>query len=370
MLQVLLFGFIAVALTNTLYFFYFARFSFAKNEAQTSLSQKEALPVSVIVCAKNEAENLRTHIPFLLQQEYHNFEIILINDCSTDESLEVMEQFQAQDQRIKIVNVQNNERFWANKKYALTLGIKCAKNEYLLFTDADCKPTSKWWIQEMVKNFSTQKSIILGYGGYQKEKGFLNKLIRFETLLTALQYFGYAKNGNAYMGVGRNLAYTSSVYYQNKGFVNHIHIRSGDDDLFVNAAATPKNTAICVDKDAFTRSIPKKSFKAWLRQKRRHVSTAKHYKTKHKRALSIFYVTQLLFWLLFFIGILTGCCWEIFVGFFALRMLAAYVVYFKTAVTLDEKDLRWAMPIYELSLVCLQFTIFIVNLFQKPKHWE
>ncbi len=370
MLQVLLFSFIAVALTNTLYFFYYARFSFAKNEAKTSLSQKEALPISVIVCAKNEADNLRRHIPFLLQQEYQDFELILINDCSTDRTLQVMEQFQEKDQRIKIVNVQNNERFWANKKYALTLGIKRAKNEYLLFTDADCKPTSKRWIQEMATNFSNQKSIILGYGGYQKEQGFLNKLIRFETLLTALQYFGYAKNSNAYMGVGRNLAYTSSVYYQNKGFVNHIHIRSGDDDLFVNAAATPKNTAICVNKEAFTRSIPKKSFKAWLRQKRRHVSTAKHYKTKHKRALSVFYVTQLLFWLLFVAGILSGYNWQIFLGFFALRMFMAYAVYFKTAVTLDEKDLRWAMPAYELSLVCLQFTIFIVNLFQKPKHWE
>src|SRR5690606_23600427 len=123
------------------------------------------LPVSVIICAKNEAENLNNFLPKVLSQNHPEFEVVVINDASTDETLEVIEEFQSRDPRIKIVNVQNNEAFWANKKYALTLGIKKAVYPYLLFTDADCEPQSDSWISEMTSLYGEGKSIILGYGG-------------------------------------------------------------------------------------------------------------------------------------------------------------------------------------------------------------
>jgi glycosyltransferase involved in cell wall biosynthesis len=359
-------AFAIIVFINCTYYFIFSKFSFLK--PLTDL-KNNSLPISLIVCAKNESENLKKHIPFWIKQKYPDFEIILINDASSDDSLEVMEKFSASDNRIKIVNVVNIEAFWANKKYALTLGIKKAKNKYLLFTDADCKPKSDHWIQEMANQFSDSKQLVLGYSGYQKKPSFLNKLIRFETWITAFQYFSYAKIGMPYMGVGRNLGYTSTLFYENNGFMSHMYIRSGDDDLFVNEAANSKNTAICFSKNSFTESIPKTTWKSFWNQKKRHITTAKNYKTFHKIILSLYFIANLLFWVgavscFFFIP------WEWATGLIALRLLTQYLVYSKTLKKLDETGLLYLIPLLELFLICFQLSIFISNIFSKPKHWK
>src|SRR5690606_16421897 len=300
--MVLLYVFGAVALINCVYYLLFSKFSFLKNSEKVT---SEKYPVSLIVCAKNEEENLQKYIPLWQKQNYPNFEIILINDASEDETLEIMEAFAENDKRIQIVNVKNNEAFWASKKYALTLGIKRAKNKRLIFTDADCYPASDEWLGIMVSKFSDKKQLVLGYGAYEKQPGFLNKIIRFETLMTAVQYFSYAKSGNPYMGVGRNLSYTSTLYYENNGFMSHIKVPSGDDDLFVNEAATAENVEICVEPEAFTYSLPKKKKRKWLLQKKRHYSTAKLYKPKHRLILGAYFIFNFLFWLLFPITLFT-----------------------------------------------------------------
>ena len=206
----LYFFILVVAIQLSYYLFFFGKFAFAK--AQKSTPKK--IPISVIVCAKNEAENVIRFIPLLAEQDYPDYEIILIDDASSDTTLEIFEEFEKQYSNIRLVKVENNEAFWGNKKYALTLGIKASKKDYLLFTDADCYPASKDWITSMSSQFTMNKTIVLGYGAYEKIAGsFLNKIIRFETMLTAIQYFSWAKIGHPYMGVGRNLAYkkTNSI---------------------------------------------------------------------------------------------------------------------------------------------------------------
>lgn len=359
--------FILVSLVNLLYFLSFL--SFAATKFQDQLHPE--LPVSVIICAKNEEENLRNFLPVILEQDYPEFEVIVINDASTDNTLEVIENFQQTDPRIQIVNVQNNEAFWANKKYALTLGIKKARNKHLLFTDADCAPQSRNWIREMARNFQPGNSIVLGYGGYFQQTGsLLNKLIRFETLLTAIQYFSYARLGSPYMGVGRNLAYTSTRFYEMKGFANHLHLRSGDDDLFVNEASTSENTAICIHPESITRSVPKKKFPEWFHQKRRHVSVASHYKRKHRILLGTFYIFRVLFWFLFAALLILHIKLHIVLGILGLKLVSEAIVYYKAAKKLKERDVVWFFPFFDLFLIFMQLAIFIANLISKPKHWK
>lgn len=364
--MILLYVFGAVTLINCAYYILFSKFSFLKPSKKTATEEH---PISLIVCAKNEAENLQRHIPLWLSQKYSNFEIILINDASSDETLEVMEQFAEQDSRIQIVNVRNNEAFWGNKKYALTLGIKRAKNNRLIFTDADCYPASEAWLATMAANFSNEKQLILGYGAYEKQPGFLNKLIRFETLMTAVQYFSYAQAGTPYMGVGRNLGYTSSLFYEKNGFMSHMKVASGDDDLFVNEAATSKNTAICIAPEAFTYSLPKKKREKWIRQKRRHYTTAKLYKPLHRTLLGLYYISNLLFWVLSAIVMFTQF-WIYGLGIVAIRFIFQYIVIGKAAGKLKEKDLVFFIPFYELFLILMQLSIFISNSDEKNSQWR
>jgi glycosyltransferase involved in cell wall biosynthesis len=257
------------------------------------------LGISVIVCARNESDNLKTHIPLLLEQDHQNFELVLVNDGSTDDSLEVMEEFAAVSNLVRVVDVKRVESFWGNKKYALTLGIKASVKPYLVFTDADCKPGSRLWLRYLEAGFSKEKEIVLAYGAYRPiKKSFLNLLIRFETVLTALQYFSFANAGMPYMGVGRNLAYKKEVFFGNGGFMNHIKILSGDDDLFINNVATKENTTIVDHPDSHTISQPKIHFSNWFQQKRRHVTTSSHYKPFTRRFSVCFTCLSLafLFW--------------------------------------------------------------------------
>lgn len=359
----LLFAF--TALINCAYFIFFSKFAFY----HSSEKDRSSFPVSLIVCAKNEAKNLENHIPLWITQNHPEFEIILINDGSMDDSLEIMERFSVMDSRIKVVNVVNNETFWGNKKYALTLGIKRARYEHMIFTDADCRPSSNSWLSLMTSEFSNKKQLVLGYGAYEKTKGFLNKIIRFETLMTAVQYFSYAKAGIPYMGVGRNLGYTASLYYNNRGFINHIKIASGDDDLFVNETATAKNTAICINPDAFTYSIPKKSFKEWIKQKRRHFTTSKYYKSKHKLLLGFYSFSTLLYWVLLpFVFIYGNPMYAICVV--CLRFLIQYIIIGKIAKKLQETSLIPLIPLWEMFLIFIQIGIFISKRNQNTLAWK
>lgn len=367
LLITLYFFIVVVALQLAYYLIVFGKFAFAK----TQKSNPKRISISVIVCAKNEGEKVAKYIPLLAEQEYPDFEIILIDDASSDNTLDIFEEFEKQYSNVRLVKVKNNEAFWGNKKYALTLGIKASKKDYLLFTDADCYPASKDWIATMSSQFTMQKTIVLGYGAYEKvANSFLNKIIRFETLLTAVQYFSWAKVGRPYMGIGRNLAYKKEEFFNVNGFISHIQVRSGDDDLFINQVATSKNTALCYLPESFTYSEPKTKFKDWFTQKRRHVSTAKLYKPFDKIQLALFYVSQLLFFILAIILLAFQYQWIIVLSLVGFRYLFTWITLGFSAGKLKEKDVMYWFPIIEIVLIFTQLNIFITNLFSKPVHWK
>lgn len=368
LLDIVFYSFVVVVCIQVVFYgIFFGSFAFPK----PSKKKAKNIGVSVLVCAKNEADNLKSFLPSILNQDYPDFEVVLINDASHDKTLGIMESYAEKHSNIKIVNVKNIEAFWANKKYALTLGIKAATNEHLLFTDADCKPVSKHWISDMSANFTNSNTIVLGYGAYNKVKhSFLNKLIRFETLLTAIQYFSFAKIGMPYMGVGRNLAYNRAEFFKTNGFIKHIDIRSGDDDLFINEAANGNNTSICFTKESFTTSNPETNFIKWFRQKRRHVSTASHYKFSHKSLLALFYISQIFFWILSIVLISTLFFWKFVLALILIRFIMQFLVFGFSAKKLNEIDVLFLLPFLELFLIVFQLTIFITNLVSKPNYWK
>ncbi|WP_139959811.1 glycosyltransferase [Flavicella sediminum] len=367
MLLYLFYAFIVICAIQVIYYLFFST-GFSSNKKQKFA---DSPPISVLVCAKNEAENLKETLPLILKQNYSNdFELVLINDRSTDDTAEVMEDFAEKHKHIKIVNIQDCENFWGNKKYALTLGIKAAKYEHLLFTDADCIPLNDLWIEDMASQFSKNKTIVLGYGAYAKIKySFLNKLIRFETLLTAIQYFSYANAGNPYMGVGRNLAYTKSDFFKVNGFIKHIKIKSGDDDLLINEIANKQNTICNISNNSFTVSKPETNFKDWILQKRRHVSTAKHYKLKHKLLLGLFYTSQISFFLFSILLLSFNFQLKIVGILIFIRYFFFYLSIGLSSKRLNEKDLILWAPITEITLIFMQFVIFVKNKISAPTHW-
>ncbi|NCD69818.1 glycosyltransferase [Mucilaginibacter agri] len=330
-----------------------------------------AIPVSVIISARNEFENLGKYLPGILEQKHPEFEVVVINDCSQDGTADLLEEFETKYPHLKIVNVTESRKFKTGKKFALTMGIKAAKYPNLLFTDADCEPLSENWVSRMAAHFeNTETEIILGYSPYYKKRGLLNSLIRFETIKTAINYLSSALKGDPYMGVGRNMAYRKELFFSAKGFASHMHILSGDDDLFVNQNATKYNTVVEASPESFVFSEPKTSFGSWFRQKKRHMGAGKLYKGKHKRRLSLDAITGFLFYALFFACLAFKPALFIAFILFVLRWVAQILVYRKQFTTLRGKDFVWYMPIAD-ALYYLYVNVFgLVGSLIKTNQWK
>lgn len=347
--------------------YFFSRLAFFKTQKKES---RQTHPVSIVICARDEAENLADHLPGVLLQEYPTtHEVIVVNDNSVDESKYILEALQKTYKQLNPIELTQEAKMIPGKKFPLAIGVKSAKYEIILLTDADCLPASEHWISSMQDNYDDKTELVLGYGPYQKQKSLLNKLIRWETYYSALQYFSYALAGIPYMGVGRNLSYKKTLFYKHKGFSAHNNIPGGDDDLLVNIAATKENTKINIDPDSFTLSRPEKTWKQWIRQKKRHYTTAKYYKKKHRILLGLHSFAQFLFYPTL---VVTAIFYDIHIAgiVFGIKWFFQLPLYYMTMKKLNEKDL---FP-FVLLLDIWQFfylLIFASSLFTKPRNsWK
>lgn len=335
-----------------------------------SFATDESLqPVSVVICARNEDDNLTEFLPKVLTQDYPNFEVIVVNDCSLDNTENVIDEFAKIFTNLRKANIKEDAYYKHGKKFAMLVGIKAATHNRILLTDADCYPSSDQWLRQMAAGFSEQREMVLGYGAYEKTKGLLNKLIRFDAFMIGVQYLSAAIKNKPYMGVGRNLAYTKDLFFKERGFSKHYHINSGDDDLFVNQAATNSNLNVCISKDAITYSKAKKTFKQWRLQKARHLTTAPLYKPATKAKLTFAYFSQYFFYLSLIALSFTFSTLLLIPILFFLKTIIQWIMLNKACKKLNEKDLLTGSFIYELILLFIYPIFHLTKLFYKPNKW-
>jgi len=345
------------------YLFFFSRLAFFKN---TTKDITQTHPVSVIICARDEAANLAKNLPGSLVQAYSTtHEVIVVNDNSFDDSKYLLEEFERNFKHLKVVELKQEAKMIPGKKFPLSIGIKTAKYEIVLLTDADCVPSSELWIEKIQESYDDSTEIVLGYGAYHKKKGLLNRLIRWETFHTALQYLSYALAGKPYMGVGRNLSYKKVIFFRHKGFSSFNHISSGDDDLFINTAANKNNTKINISPEAFTLSDSPSNWNQWIKQKRRHYSTAKYYKPLHKFLLGLYSLTHFLFFPILITAIaFYNWQWSLLVFF--IRFIIQIIILYPSMKKLNEKDLFPFFILLDLWMFFYYF-IFSITLILKPR---
>lgn len=345
------------------YLFFFSRLALYKNRPKTS---SHSHPVSVIICARDEAANLAKNLPGSLLQQYHTtHEVIVVDDNSFDDSKYLLEAFQKTYKQLHVIELKQEAQLIPGKKFPLSIGIKTAKHEIVLLTDADCIPASEYWINNMQAAYDDETEIILGYGPFHKKNGLLNKIIRWETFHTALQYLSYALAGQPYMGVGRNLSYKKQVFYRLKGFTAHNHIPSGDDDLFINKAANKRNTRINIDPDTFTLSDPPKSWGQWKKQKTRHYSTGRFYKPFHKFLLGLYSFSHFSFYPLLAAAIVLYD-WRWALAVFGIRFLIQAIILYPCMKKLKEKDLYPWFLLIDVGMF-FYYILFAVSLLKKSK---
>ncbi len=323
-----------------------------------SLPEEETLSVSVVICFHKPWTKTPPVLHCLEQQKFQNFEIVLVNDGPVSLDPAMLQNDILSKNHIHYIEYSKTS---PGKKGALSAGIMEAKNDWIALTDIDCQPGQDW-LSTLSSHLPGHPSILLGYSPYTSELGLLNFIIRQETLLTAFQYLGWAREGHAYMGVGRNMAYHKSIY-QDVTFDTHRHIPTGDDDLFVNEAARKFPVYICNESSSFVYSDAATSWKAWYRQKTRHKSGGKFYSLPSKIRLSIFLLALILekFLLVFIIFVRI----DLFLIFLGLKMIFTTRSLRKLYGKFDSVSNYWKMWIYEwfhvLYLILVAPYIFIIT---------
>lgn len=340
------------------YLYFYAAVLFVRQKEEKSLS---FVPVSVIICAKNEADNLRKLLPSILDQKYPEFQVVVINDCSSDETEDVLMELKKKYDYLHFSTIKEDPVFKHGKKLAVLMGVKAAKYDHLLFTDADCMPDSDIWLASMARNFSDRKQLVLGTYNIKKEKGLLNHLQCYENLNAKMLYLGFALRGKPYMGVGGNLAYHRKLFFDNKGFAGHYHIPSGDDDLFVNSVATSTNTQVEFSKESQVTTEGKATWKQWITQKRRHMGAGSYYKAKHKWMLFLNTLSLEMFYVLATAAICFGILPYVFGAFLLIRIITGALIINFTAHKLGQRKFYVSFLWYDLVLPAIYLTLVFKN---------
>lgn len=340
-----------------------SRLAFYRPKAKVPFSE----PLSVVICARNEAANLRKNLPKILSQKNAHYEVVVVNDRSTDQTAEVLQRFKMQYPNLQVVE-SHAER--PGKKSALLKGLESAKHSYFLLTDADCEPTTNQWLASMAANFS-KKSVVLGFSPYKVTKGFISRLVQWETLLTAQNYLSMARAGLPYMGVGRNLGYSKAFFESSDRFASHSDLASGDDDLMIGQVAKRSNTTIEIAEETFTWSSAPEDLKTWWRQKRRHLSTSYRYKPVISMLLGLFGLSQLMFYT--FVWPLLFLYWNNFTfeGLLLGKFVVQALVLFPAAYKLRQQRALLLFPLWEMLVTLFLALIHLQNkLGGSPRKWN
>lgn len=360
--MLILYVFIGIVVVQLFYYLgVFSSFSFSKENE----NNPKRIPISVIVYARNQAEDVKRLLPNLVNQNYHDYELVLVDNASTDETLDIFKEYAQMFSNIRLCRVENNEAFWNNKKYAQTLAIKASKNEYLLFIDAEQNIDNEFWIISMASNFTFNKTIILGPSMYIKLKGFFNKIIRFDSVFSQLHSFSWTNYGAPFSYFSKNIGYKKEEFYKVNGFITHMNTRFAEQELFMNEASQSKNTTYTISKNAFVYLEPITKLKEWQTKKEEDEIVLSKLNNATRVKVRLFNTSQFLFFV-FAIALLSlQIEWIITTIIIAFRYLISWIVVGKSLSKFQQKDLIWMFPILEFHRTINQVKYSTQNIFRK-----
>lgn len=350
------------------YLFFFSKIAFIQL-SNHRITESPSQPVSVIICARNELKNLQQFLPAVLNQNYHEFEVIVVNDRSTDGSGEWLEALSKQYPKLRIIENTSAEKNLPGKRSALKKGLKASRYETILLTDADCQPASRGWIKMMAGALTDQIEVVLGYSPFYDHLGWLNRFIRYENFQTALNYLSFAKAGAPYMGVGRNLLYRKSVTELIGAIEHHSSLMTGDDDLLVNRIANGRNTSLMIHPQSHVFTVPPITLQEFIRQKRRHYGAGFHYRHKHKIALGVMYASQMSFNLAIIPLLLSGFMLPVTITIFIVKNILQLFIYGSAMRRLNVQNLWIFTPVFDACLSLFFLTLGSLSFF-KIKTWK
>lgn len=353
------------------YLIVYGKIAFKKHRFRVDLSkQEEYPPLSVIIAVKNDEYNIKNKLVEILEQDYPKYEVIVVNDASTDDTEYILKGLSVVYPHLKVVNIVENVNKFQGQKFPISIGIKSAKYEHLVLTKADCKPNSFEWLKYIASGFKSGKEIVLGYAAVENRKGLLNKLIQYDHGMRAMNYLSFALSKKPYLGEGYNLAYKKSLFYKAGGFIKHYNLSSGDDDMFINQVTNGKNTSVVLTTPSQIRFDSIRTHKDWMKIKKGNIISQKHFRFSHRARLKILPISTVLFYLSIVAMFLVSIPWQYAVIALLLKYILQIIVYYKGFKRLKIKKIHIFAPIFEIYQILLNTILEIRILSTKKSKWR
>lgn len=352
------------------YLIVYGKIAFKKNVDISFPKDEDLPPLSVIIAAKNDEYNLKNKLIEILEQDYPKYEVIVVNDASTDETEYVLKGLSVIYPHLKIVNIVENVNKFQGKKFPISIGIKSAKYEHLVLTRSDCKPDSFEWLKNIATAFTDNTDIVLGYASLAKRKGLLNKLIQYDHAIRSMNYLSFALCKKPYMGEGYNLAYKKNLFYNVGGFIKHYNLSAGDDDIFINQVANNKNTSVILTPSSQITYDTVHTYKDWIKSKKSNIISRKHFKQSHRLLLTFLPCCTWLFYLSLVSMFLFAFPWQYMLVAFLLKSIMQIFVYYRAFKRLKIKKIYIFAPILELYQMFLNLTLEVRILTTKKTRWK
>ncbi len=327
-------------------------------------SRNELPPVSVVLTARNDAAWLKENLVYLLEQEYPEFEVVVVDYLSHDDTPYVLNTLRDYYPNLKIVPFKEDVNLFQGKKYPLSIGIKSAKNDILVLADPDCTPKNLHWLGGIVRGYKDKNTrIVLGYCGVKRTKTILGCMQQYDTLSYGASYLGSALLGHPYTGSGRNMSYRRSFFFERGAFIRHYDVADGSDDLFVYQNADRKNTAICIDPDACLTAEPKKSFALWHEERRHRVATRNRHSLASRLHEDMPYLANTLFYAAAILLILRGTLPWIIVAIIAtLKWTWQIICFSRLTKRFDGGYVHFAAPLLEIYFIIANTILILLPL--------
>ena len=360
-----------------IYFVFFSgvpRFAKRINSGKISLAQQQP-PVTVIITTRDQETILAKQLPLILEQEYPEFQVVVVNDASSDDTDELLKQLALQYPHLYHTFIPEGVQSISTKKMALTVGIKAAKYDFLLFTEANCLPSGTHWIASMMQQFTPGTSIVLSYSRYETIKGVFKKIIAYDNLFQGMRYLGLAAVKRPYMGIGRNLGYRKELFFNQKGFASHLNLFSGEDDLFISDVAKGSNTRVEVSPAAIMNIVTEDVKSHWKEARINQIYTSSYYKpmAKFRTGMEIF--SRYAFYALFItILVFSLVNWNLSLlimdgVLFLFRFIVQMVIINRTAKTLNDKRFYISILFFDLLLPFYVLLLRFDKMFHRRKSY-
>ena len=330
--------------------------------------------MSVVIAASDQETLLAKHLPLILQQDYPDFEVIVVDDNSKDDTKELLERLTRQYPHLYMTHTSDSIRYISHKKLALTLGIKAAKKEWVVFIEPDCYPVTGQWLARLARHCTDSVDVVLGYSNYERKPGFANLCYMYDTLQQQLRMLGLTLRGKGYMGIGRNMAYRRELFFTHKGYSRHLDLERGEDDLFINEHVPSSRITADISADSVVRCTST-SARAWQTDKLIRLFIRRKMHGMAPTLLGGDTLTRVLFYIATATSITLSIIWQAWwlmatAAVLWLTVLGLHIlVLHRTASDLGERRYNVSLPLFDLIHSCWELYLRLrLRLMPKDMH--